>query len=143
MKSSKPLATLVRQRREEGQYSQKAFSDLASISTKTLNEVESGAFEELLESGQATRRKKVGAASTLHRLLFAMGEDPKPWFERLDLPAPTSVAEETFLSSIQVLRSQSLTSDDVAMLQRVSEELGDLFTIDMVLRLLIRKHSEV
>ena len=120
-------------------WSNRILAERAGVSFRTPADIYSGKLERLLESGEASTRKLRGAAGSTFRTLTAFGIDPKPWMDKLGLPMPTldQLQPRNFTTQITAVLQNPVTSDLLERFRKAQEPLGDLFTVEILLKLLI------
>lgn len=125
-------------------WSQKELAERARVSFRAISDARSGRLEELLKKKDVGARKKIGVAGSTNRILLALGQDPKEWMGKLGLEVPKhKSSKKSFESQLNFILSEPLTSEDIEQFGRVQKELGELFSVEMALRLIMRKRFEL
>ncbi|MEQ1499976.1 MAG: hypothetical protein ABL917_01220 [Parcubacteria group bacterium] len=125
-------------------FSNRTLAERARVSFRIIADVRSGRLEKDLQvKGKLSKRKIGGVSSSTYRLLIALGEEPETWMKKLGLVIPQAEVAQAqgFGSRIQLILEKPLTAEEIGKFGRVQKELGEWFTVEMALRLLIRKHN--
>lgn len=121
--------------------------DLASsarVSFRATSDIRTGKLEKALKKSMPNR-KKIGVSGSTYRILRALGQNPKEWMDKLGLEIPKNEATDgmKFENQLRLVLTEPLTAEDIEQFGRVQKELGDLFSVEMALRLIMRKHLEM
>ncbi len=129
---------------------QKGFTDRslagqARVGLKAIADARSGKLEKsLLEKSGLSNRKLNGVRGSIYRILIALGEEPETWMTKLGLPTLPQIEvarAQTFESRLTLILQKPLSADEIEQLGRAQKELGELFIVEIALRLLIQKHN--
>lgn len=135
--------------------SARALAFEAGISFRAITEARSGQLEIGLVSDTLSLRKRIGLMKSTPRLLKGLGADVEKWMTSLGLTddnlrvarrnAPQWWKEggpktkiRTVFAQANDISSQPVPSQCVDELRKVQVVLGDLFTVEMLVRILLR-----
>lgn len=125
-------------------FSNRSLAETARCSFRIIADARTGRLEQdLKKKDKLSKRKIAGVSSSIYRILVSLGEEPETWMTKLGLAIPQAEAQRTqgFGSRIQLILQKPLTAEELEQFTRVQKELGELFSVEMALRLLIRKHD--
>jgi hypothetical protein len=125
-------------------WSSKDLAAQARVSFRAISYIRSGEFEKSLKR-TIPKRKKIGMSGSIYRILRALGPNPKEWMDKLGLEIPKNelTGGMKFENKLRLVLTEPLTAEDIEQFGRVQKEIGELFSVEMALRLIMRKHLEM
>jgi transcriptional regulator with XRE-family HTH domain len=129
--------------REKG-WASRDLAERARSSFRTISDARSGKLEESL-NGNVSIRKKAGLSSTVYRILCALGCEPREWMDKLglEIPESRSVEETRFEHRLRRVLKEPVTAEDIERFGQAQKALGDLFSVEIMLQIIMRGHLEV
>jgi len=123
-------------------WSNRVLAERAGVSFRAPADIRSGRLEKLLKSGDMSERKKRGVAQSTTRILKAFGVDPEPWLKKLGLPIlkPVQLQPRSISSQVSHIAQKPVSDEDIESFIDARGPLGDLFTVELLIKMLINKH---
>lgn len=142
--SKHPFADFLNEEMKKRGWANRDLSSTARVSFRAISDARSGALEETLRAGTMASRKRQGVEASTYRILQGLGVDPDPWMANLGLETPKFVMTEgtKFEDRLRLILQEPITEEDVQLFGRLQKDLGELFSIEMACRVLMRKHLE-
>ncbi len=142
MSSKDTFASFLNSELEKRGWTNREFSDRARVSFRAIGVARSGALDELVK-GKMSHRKKIGISASTYRMLSVLTGEPQVWMKKLGLkiPAKQNVLFQGVHQRVQFILSNPIASEDLEQFVRLQKELGDLFTVEIALSLLLKKHG--
>jgi hypothetical protein len=126
-------------------YSSSTLAQIAGVSNRIIVEARMGLLENMLRNG-ITRRKLLGVSRSIPRLLRALDADEEYWVNKLGLHTSanrttprTHQSPQTLASRVRFIMDKPVEARHIAQINKVHRALGDMFTTEMLSRILLRE----
>jgi hypothetical protein len=126
-------------------YSSSTLAQIAGVSNRIIVEARMGLLENMLHNG-ITHRKLLGVSRSIPRLLRALDADEEYWVNKLGLHNPknrttprTHQSPQTLASRVRLIMDKPVDEKHIAQIKKVHRALGDMFTTEMLFRILLRE----
>jgi hypothetical protein len=146
---------------EERGLNNHALAAKAKVSFRALAEIRSGEWDHAMKGGanRWSLKKKRAAIQVMGRIVTACDEEPEEWAKKYNLPFEWSEVRSLLIAArtpkvvmnrklgvnewnaLVAIADEPLTKQDVLHLARSQEELDDLLTLELVVKLLIKRHK--
>jgi len=119
----------------------------AAVSSRAICEALDGTTDCLAQKKGVTKKKLIGVTASTQRLLRVIGEDDTKWLEQLGLTAyvddarPRSYVSVGKIGDFQYLMNETITETDLELLRSARSGLGDVFTLEIALKVLANAKS--
>jgi len=124
-------------------WSNRVLAQKAGVSFRAISEACSGKLEVLMQDPHCSWRKRIGASAATHRIIAVLGAEAMPWAKRLGLEdyhgheTSLRVSQEVIRNGLEAV----LSSEDIEWLHATKAVLGEMLTLDLALRLLVKRHK--
>lgn len=138
------LSKFVHRRIRDLGFNNKTLAEKGGISFRIISDVLQGRLDATpIDKTGLSNRKINGLSGAVYRLLSALEEDPRPWMQKLGLDSQYAevVVQQSFENRVALAMSRTLTQEDLEQYIRVQKELGEIFTLEMAIRIFFKKHN--